>query len=154
MLILVDTREQLPLFKSGERTTLAVGDYTTKKLHGCFHIERKSLQDLYGSIVQGNARLKAELFRAAWEGITICVYVEGSREDFVAKRFPYGRDRKFSSDGLDKLIRTFERKYHLPFHWHRDRAHCRAEVEKRLKLEEDRWKPVKNGQINLKSSKK
>jgi len=135
MKILVDTREQLPLFQS-VRCTLCVGDYTTEKLKNVFHIERKSLQDLYGTLVQGNSRFKAELFRAAWERITICVYVEGTKKNFIEKNFPYGRDRKFSSQGLERLIITFERKYHLCFHWHRNRAHCRKEVELRLQAEE------------------
>jgi len=142
MKILVDSREQLPLFP-GNRATLLCGDYTTHKLKGCFVIERKSLQDLYGSIVQGNQRFKAMLFAAAWHRISICIYVEGTREDFINKRFPKGNERKFSTDGLDKLIKTFERKYHLQFHWHRNRAHCRREVEKRLQMEEKRLKQAK-----------
>lgn len=141
MLILVDTREQLPLFP-GTHIALSVGDYTTKRLKGVFHIERKSLQDLYGTLVQGNQRFKAELFRAAWDRVAIAVYVEGTREAFITKRFPYGRDRKFSTDGLDRLIKTFERKYHVDFHWHRNRAECRAAVEKRLNHEEKRLRKV------------
>jgi ERCC4-type nuclease len=135
--ILVDTREQLPLFQS-VRTTLGVGDYTTRKLLGKFHIERKSLSDLYGTLTSGNQRFKYELFRAAWDQIQIEVYVEGTRENFVAKKFPKGDERKFTSAGLDRLIATFERKYHLHFHWHPSRAATRVSVEKRLQAEEKR----------------
>lgn len=131
MTIITDTREQFPYWKDNVQT-LSVGDYTTKKLKGIFHIERKSLQDLYGTLVAGNQRFKAELFRAAWERIAIEVHVEGTREDFINKRFPYGKDRKFSSHGLDQLITTFTKKYHLPFHFHENRKTCQNAVEKRL----------------------
>lgn len=61
MTILVDTREQKPYWDIN-RTTLIVGDYTTKKLKNIYHIERKSLQDLYGTLTSGNNRFKYELF--------------------------------------------------------------------------------------------
>lgn len=139
MVILTDTREQLPLAFRGivvKRTTLNVGDYTTAKLKGVFHIERKSLADLYQTLTHGNKRFKYELFRAAYDRITICIYVEGTREAFVAKLFPKGNERKFSSSGLDKLVKTFESKYHLQFYWHSNRAACSAAVVKRLQYEE------------------
>ena len=139
MIILVDTREQLPYW-STNRVTLIVGDYTTKKLLNSFHIERKSLQDLYGTITSGNQRFKAELFRAAWERIQLEVYVEGSRLDFINKNFPKGSDRKFSTDGLDRLIKTFEKKYHLTFYWCKNRQHAKKLVMERLATEERKLK--------------
>jgi len=135
MIILVDTREQKPYW-SDNRATLIVGDYTTKKLLGSFHIERKSLQDLYGTLTSGNNRFKYELFNAAYHRIQLEVYVEGSRADFINKNFPKGEDRKFSTDGLDRLIKTFERKYHLTFHWCKNRQHAKKLVMERLSTEE------------------
>jgi hypothetical protein len=135
MKILTDTREQLPYWKD-KRITLIVGDYTTVKLKNKFHVERKSLQDLYGTLTSGNNRFKYELFRAAWHRIKIEVHVEGSREDFINKRFPKGNERKFTKDGLDRLVATFEKKYFLKFHWHKGREHAKKEVYKRLKVEE------------------
>jgi len=135
MVILVDTREQLPYWPSN-RATLIVGDYTTKKLLGSFHIERKSLQDLYGTLTSGNNRFKYELFRAAYHSIKLEVYVEGSRADFINKNFPKGEDRKFSTDGLDRLIKTFEKKYHLTFHWCKNRQQTKKLVMERLATEE------------------
>lgn len=144
MIILVDTREQLPYWPSN-RTTLIVGDYTTKKLLNSFHIERKSLQDLYGTLTSGNQRFKYELFNAAYHQIHIEVYVEGSRDNFINKKFPKGEDRKFSTDGLDKLIKTFERKYHLTFHWCKNRQHSKKLVMERLSAEERKpKKPLKS----------
>jgi len=135
MTILVDTREQLPYWPSN-RATLIVGDYTTKKLLNSFHIERKSLQDLYGTLTSGNNRFKYELFRAAYHSIKIEVYVEGSRADFINKNFPKGSERKFSTDGLDRLVKTFERKYFLTFHWCKNRQHAKKLVMERLTAEE------------------
>lgn len=135
MVIYVDTREQLPYWNE-ERKTLIVGDYTTAKLFNKFHIERKSLSDLYGTLTSGNNRFKYELFRAAYHSIKLEVYVEGSREDFINKRFPKGSERKFSKDGLDRLIVTFERKYFLTFHWCGSRVQAKKMVYNRLRLEE------------------
>jgi len=135
MKIITDTREQKPYWKD-QVETLSVGDYTTTKLKGVFHVERKSLQDLYGTMVAGNQRFKAELFRAAWERISIAVYVEGSMEQFINKDFPYGKERKFSSHGLEQLIKTFTKKYHLAFYWHKNRESCKKAVKMRLLAEE------------------
>jgi len=135
MIILVDTREQKPYW-SDNRATLIVGDYTTLNLLGSFHIERKSLQDLYGTLTSGNNRFKYELFNAAYHRIQLEVYVEGSRADFINKNFPKGQDRKFSTDGLDRLIKTFEKKYHLIFHWCKNRQQAKKLVMERLAAEE------------------
>lgn len=135
MIIITDTREQLPYW-TDDRQTLIVGDYTTKKLYGKFHIERKSLSDLYGTLVQGNHRFKAELFRAAYHHISIVVYVEGTKANFIAKNFPKGRERKFTSAGLAALISTFEKKYYLEFQWLASRNSAKKAVFKRLGLEE------------------
>lgn len=137
MTVLEDSREQWSYsFKNSKRVALVAGDYSTVKLKDSFVIERKSLSDLYGTLTNGNQRFKAELFRAAWERITICVYVEGTKDDFINKRFPKGSERLFTSAGLEKLITTFERKYHLCFHWHTSRSACKKAVYNRLLLEE------------------
>lgn len=135
MTIIIDTREQLPYWNT-KKQTLIVGDYTTKKLYNRFHIERKSLQDLYGTLTSGNRRFKYELFRAAYHQIKIEVYVEGTLENFIAKKFPKGNERKFTSEGLEQLIITFQKKYHLKFHWHKTRKMCQIAIENRLKFEE------------------
>lgn len=135
MQVVVDTREQKPLCK-GVAKCLVVGDYTTVRLLGKFHIERKSLQDLYGTLTSGNQRFKYELFRAAWHGIRLEVYVEGTHADFINKRFPKGEERKFSTHGLEELVKTFSKKYHLQFHWCKTRRGCVKMVQKRLEEEE------------------
>lgn len=139
MTILTDTREQLPYWSDNKRT-LNVGDYTTTKLLNKFHIERKSLADLYSTLTSGNNRFKYELFRAAYHQIRLEVYVEGTREDFINKKFPKGNERKFSTDGLNRLITTFEKKYYLTFHWCGSRQKAKIMVEKRLLAEEKKFK--------------
>jgi len=131
MKIITDTREQLPYWTTTKRK-LEVGDYTTQKLEGIFHIERKSLQDLYGTLVQGNGRFKYELWRAAYYQITIEVHVEGTLDDFINKRFPYGKERKFTTHGLQELIKTFTKKYKLVFVWYTGRKSAQKGVEMRL----------------------
>jgi ERCC4-type nuclease len=135
MKIIVDTREQKPYWPTN-RQTLIVGDYTTQKLKNKFHIERKSLQDLYGTLTSGNNRFKYELFRAAYHNIELEVYVEGTLQDFIDKKFPKGDERKFSSEGLKRLVTTFQKKYHLKFHWFKNRIAAKQAVEARLKKEE------------------
>jgi DNA excision repair protein ERCC-4 len=145
MKVIIDTREQLPLFNRGEYKKLEVGDYTTDKLLNKFHIERKSLSDLYGTLTKGNNRFKYELFRAAYHHINIECFVEGTREDFINKRFPKGQDRKFSKEGLDRLISTFEKKYFLKFVWCKNRQDCAKKTALRLEEMEKGRKHAKKG---------
>lgn len=142
MYILVDSREQLPYWKASEcgRTMLNVGDYTTVKLLNKFHIERKSPQDLYGTITKGCYRFKKEILRAYDANIKLIVVVESSRLDFVNKRFPRGADRKVTTTALDKTITTFETKYFIEFVWCTCREHAKTVVLKRLTIEEKRAK--------------
>ena len=142
MLIIVDSREQLPYWKGSEcaKTALIVGDYSTERLINKFHIERKSPQDLYGTITKGNHRFKRELQRAWDREIEIVVYVESTREDFIMKRFPRGDLLKFKSESLDKLITTFETKYFLQIVWCGNRTRAKDMVLKRLKKEHNKIK--------------
>lgn len=72
MKILVDSREQLCFAFSGpkypntttERATLYIGDYSIPGLDHQVAIERKSLDDLAGSITQGRERFEKELQRS------------------------------------------------------------------------------------------
>lgn len=105
-----------------------------------FHIERKSPQDLYGTITKGNLRFKNELLRAHNREIALAVYVESSKKDFIAKNFRRGGILKFPSTGLAKLIATFESKYFVEFVWCRDRDSAKQMVIKRLRREEKKWK--------------
>lgn len=137
MKILVDTREQKPLFPKAQRVTLNVGDYTTERLKKKFVIERKSLMDLYQTLVANNGRFKYELFRAAYFRIELQVFVEGTQDDFINKNFPKGEDRKFPSEGLRKMLKTFEKKYYLKFVWCGSRPKTIKMVQNTLKSKEN-----------------
>jgi ERCC4-type nuclease len=65
-IIVVDTREQLPLTLPNSRlATLATGDYSVAGYEQLISIERKSLSDLFGCVGQGRERFERCLERLA-----------------------------------------------------------------------------------------
>lgn len=87
MRILIDTREQEPLIfkhKSIKETIIKgmnVGDYcaiTDCGFQFPMVFERKSINDLYGTLSQGYARFTKEIERAKEKNIQIIIIVEGS----------------------------------------------------------------------------
>lgn len=89
--VIADTREQTPWvldptrFKV-ERGTLQTGDYTVHGLEGRLRIERKSLGDFVGTVIQDWIRFRKELYRLAFFDLA-CVVVEADVEDVLAKRY-------------------------------------------------------------------
>jgi ERCC4-type nuclease len=64
--ILIDTREQLPLaLPNARRATLSTGDYSIEGYVDQIAVERKSLADLYGCFGQSRERFERELERLA-----------------------------------------------------------------------------------------
>lgn len=136
-LVIVDTREQRPLWqRSCERRTMNCGDYTTEKLFGHFHIERKSLEDLYGTILGGHIRFRKEHLRAKANNIKFALYIEGSKKNFGAKRFNGGWRRKCSGDTLVKIINTIESRWPLEVIWCGSRIKAKKMMMERFKYEE------------------
>lgn len=123
-MILVDSREQKPYWKGSQcaRTALKVGDYTTVSLLNKFHIERKSLVDLYGTITKGHYRFKREIIRARFSDIELVVVVEGTKKDFKDKNFYGGEDRNIEGSTLIKIVETIERRHKVKFHWCKSRV--------------------------------
>lgn len=86
MFILRDSREQNPLSFDGfkyveavERATLPVGDYSCRFKDGYqpkVSVERKSVEDLYGTLTKGHDRFNREIAKAAELGIWLIVAVE------------------------------------------------------------------------------
>jgi len=153
--IIVDTREQLPLWqRSIIRKGLLVGDYSTTKLIGKFHIERKSPQDLYGSIIQNHVRFRKMFVRAKVNNIKVVVYVESTRKNFVAKNFPQGKNRKCASETLDKILTTMCERHKIEIVWCSSRAVLMRKVKARLIAEEkSHGKKIQNiGKPNRKLS--
>lgn len=134
---IIDTREQKPFeFKNSVRKKLEVGDYTTKKLHGKFHVERKSVIDLYGSITKGHLRFKKEIIRAKHYAIELIVMVEGTRQDLYHKRFYKGSERKMDGETLLKIVDTIQRKHGIAFKFYASRASCHRAMVRLLKQKE------------------
>jgi hypothetical protein len=74
--ILVDTREQQPLFDC-EKTTINVGDYTlSKENYNGVHVDRKSKADFIGTFTKGLDRFRKECEKARAMDITIVVLIE------------------------------------------------------------------------------
>lgn len=124
-MIIVDTREQRPLWDPDRfevvKQKLDEGDYTTDELLNKAHIERKSGIDLYGSIIQGHKRFRAEIQRALDKGLKFAIFVECPEETFFRKRFKGGYRLKASTTQLRKMIATMKEKYSLEFVWCEDR---------------------------------
>jgi len=125
-MIVVDTREQLPLpfgkTRKQIRQKLDVGDYTTIDLLGKFHIERKSPGDLYASIIQGHNRFRKEIMRAKAQGIKIIIMVECPEQIFIKKRWSKIAPKlRTPGNTLKKIIDTIQHKYDVKVIWCYDR---------------------------------
>jgi len=132
--ILIDTREQNYIeFQDYEFVTLSVGDYTTKELRHKFVIERKSPQDLYGTLLKGHKRFRNELKRAEARGIELVVMIECSKDAFVKKIYPGSRYQLVPSTTLIKIIDTISVRYNIKFIWSKSRIHLKAQILKLLK---------------------
>lgn len=140
MQVIIDTREQKPLWDNCKKLKLEVGDYTTEKLLDKFHVERKSPQDLYGSIIQGHIRFRKEMIYATIRQTKLVVYVESTRKNFVEKRFPGGSARNCTEDKLRKMISTIEFRYKLEIVWCGTRDKMKKMLLKRLADEERKLK--------------
>lgn len=154
MKIIVDTREQLPLWDPGRnviRRKLIVGDYSTELLEHRFIIERKSGIDLYGSILKGHVRFRKEFFRAKDNNIKLVIYVECSRSAFLNKTFDSGAGRACPGDRLIKIVETMTTRHGIELVWCLNRNVLIKKVIARLRLEETN--AAKNLKPPLQSSK-
>lgn len=86
MKIIIDTREQKPLVFNHNLITeievkgLPFGDYgaMSSEYQHPVVFERKSINDLYGTLSQGYSRFKREIDRAKEQNYKIIIIVEGS----------------------------------------------------------------------------
>lgn len=159
MTILIDTREQKEIKFKGtcQRIKLDVGDYTTNKLHGKFHIERKSPQDLYGTVCNGknHMRFRRMLQRAEDSKTIVCMFVECKKTKFVNLKWKGGSERNMKPHILEKIINTISSRYELEFVWCANRASMAKLLNARLVKEELKLKQKLNGKftINTQSTK-
>lgn len=112
MNIIIDTREQKPLKFTGHETTrrkLEEGDYATIESEDKIVIERKSVEDFYGSIIQGHARFKREILRAQEKGKKFFIFLEGELLDV----YLYCYQRNMKPETMEKIIKTMVSRYNL-----------------------------------------
>ncbi len=131
-MIIVDSREQLPIWQFDNpcvlKLKLSEGDYTTTRLLNKAHIERKSGNDLYGSLIQGHARFRNELIRAQEKNIRLSIFVECPKEIFISKRFKGGYRLKAPPVQLRKMISTITEKYNVSFVFCSNRADMKEKM--------------------------
>lgn len=132
MEIIIDTREQLPLSFTGHETTrrkLDEGDYATEESIPNVVIERKSIEDFYGSIIQGHARFKREILRSA--GKQFFIFLEGNKKDV----FDYCKTRKFNPLTMAKIVDTMIQRYNIVI----VECETRQQMSKKIETELKKW---------------
>jgi len=118
MRILIDTREQTPYsfnrydvdVMSG---ALPAGDYSLPGFEDRVAIERKSLNDLVGCLMNSNrARFERELSKLQFYNLG-AVVVEASLEDVSCGRYR----SEMKPEAVLQSIITFQIRYRVPFLW-------------------------------------
>ncbi|QCC48116.1 ERCC4 domain-containing protein [Halobellus limi] len=128
LVIVVDTREQTPWKFDGypvrvKRAKLDTGDYSVHGFEDIFAIERKSLDDLVNTTVNGRDRFQDELIRGN-KLAEFDVYIESSKADLKAGNY-YSQAHPNSIIGS---INAWERTHSADFYFtgSRDAAEARA----------------------------
>lgn len=122
MVIVQDTREQAPLdFTRWPDVTVEVsglpsGDYALKGLETLASIERKSIDDLVGSLSAGRDRFEAELTRARGYDL-FCIVAECSMQDIAQHHY---RSRMLPHAVLQSLF-AYHVRFGVPTIWAGDR---------------------------------
>jgi len=127
--IVVDSREQLPLWKTNTVVKkLDVGDYSIEGYEDKISVERKSLADLYGTLGSGHKRFKAELQRAeSYEYFGIVV--DGSFTSAYKKDFPGSYHSKMKGFVITAIIFTLHVKYKIPIFFAQDRTESKQIIK-------------------------
>jgi len=112
MKIVIDSREQKPLFKNGVVKKLDVGDYSIYGLEDKICIERKSLTDLFGTLGQGHQRFKKELQRAMKLDY-FAIVVDGDFTKIQTKNFDGAEFIKMEGGTVTKILMTLHHKYKI-----------------------------------------
>lgn len=124
--IVVDTREQDPLPVEPQiGGSLTSGDYSILGCEHLFAVERKSISDLVGSVIQGRERFERELHRL--RGFRFKrLLIEGT---FLAVE-NHGYISKADPKAVLHSLAAFEARYDVPVVFGADRDRCARLVEK------------------------
>ncbi len=126
--IVIDSREQTPLVFGQLPTVtagLVTGDYSIAGLEDHFAIERKTIVDLVGSVIQGRERFERELCRMRGYEFRRLL-ITGTREDIEAGRYFSKANPKAVLASVD----AFEVRYSLPVVWEPSESEAAATVER------------------------
>jgi len=111
MRIIIDTREQLPyeFQTTSVKGTLSTGDYSIFGLEDFIAIERKTLDDLIGSLCTGRQRFERELQRGKSLDY-FAVIIESTLTDIVNGSY---RSQMTPKSAIQSLL-AFSVRYRLP----------------------------------------
>ena len=120
MIIVIDTREQLPYtFQTPSvKGTLDTGDYSILGAENCIAIERKTLPDLIGCLCNGRERFERELHRGKSLDY-FAIVVEASLTDIVNGNY---RSQMSPKSAVQSLM-TFSVRYKLPIFFVENRSY-------------------------------
>jgi len=127
-ILITDTREQDPLFRKPPkgllivRDTLRAGDYSCKGFENAISIERKGLNDFYGSISNGRDRFKRELELLKgyqWAGLVI----EADEATVLSANSMYTQMHPLA---VKQTIVSIELRYRINIYY----SKCRADAER------------------------
>ena len=125
MKILTDTREQAPYTFAPPRyedvivqaATLTTGDYSLNGLQDLIALERKSIDDLTGTLTKGRERFERECERG--RGLDYFgLIIEASLEDVRSHRY----QSQMTPQSLLQSLAAFSVRYGLHVHWCGNRA--------------------------------
>ncbi len=155
-IIIVDSREQLPLFEIGKDEhiikTLETGDYSLLGYETEFTIERKSVPDAIKSVLSDRVRFQAEMERAK-SLKRFAIVIEGTIDDIkneIKKQWVINnntqalknKNRFFLISNLSSVINTYLHwsvQYSYPVFFCKDRAEAKR-VVKELLIAYDKYK--------------
>ena len=122
--IVIDSREQHPLWNDCLVKKLNVGDYSIEGFEDKIAIERKSMTDLFGTLGKGHKRFKKELERA----LTLqyfAIVVEGSYDDITDKAFDNSYLIKQKGYVINSILFTIHMKYKVPIFLAKNRVEAK-----------------------------
>jgi len=121
--IVVDSREQRPfLFSGAVRRKLDAGDYSVVGLEDKVAVERKTLQDLFGTVGGGRARFERELLRLA-EYEYAAIVIEADLHEIAAGPPPHSR---MSPKSVIASLIAWSMRHDVHVWFASDRAHAQA----------------------------
>jgi ERCC4-type nuclease len=119
--LVIDTREQLPLFTSldipKETRVLHNGDYSIAGFENLFAIERKQVSDFFSYIGKEHDKTVRKLRRLSEFEVALLV-VEASFDDLICPQVY----TKMQPGHVYGFVKSLVARYGIPFFMHRDRA--------------------------------